>query len=259
MRKAITASLAVLAIAAIAWASNDPWKKPYQQWDQKDIQKIMQDSPWSKIVYVDAKWASSDSALPQSSAPQGSPSGNQSGGGGSSTGGRSGMGGGGVGPGGMQPSSVGGGTAQVIFAVRWFSSKTVREAVVRSAVLGGQLNASQAPAELAQPTPGYQIAVAGPQMTPFEKVTEDEIKNSAFLSLKKSKEKIQPEKVEFQRTPDGNTLRAVVFTFPEKTATGEPTIGPGEKGAEFSVSVGRTTIRTSFDFSKMDDAQGRDL
>jgi hypothetical protein len=257
MRKAVTAGLAVLAVAAIVWASSDPWKKPYQQWDQKDITKIMQDSPWSKIVRVDAKWESSDLGLPQSSAPQGSPAGSESGGGGMA--GRPGMGGGGAGPGGMQSASTGGGTPQAIFAVRWFSSKTVREAVVRSAVLAGQLKDSQAPAELAQPTPGYQIAVAGPQMNPFEKATEEELKNSAFLSLKKSKQKIQPEKVEFQKTPDGSTLRAVVFTFPEKTASGEPTIGPDEKGAEFSVSVGRTTIRTGFDFSKMDDAQGRDL
>jgi len=259
MRKAVTAGLAVLAVAAIVWASSDPWKKPYQQWDQKDITKIMQDSPWSKIVRVDANWQGSDAALPQTSSPQNSSAGsNESGGGGMS--GRPGMGGGGAGPGGMQSNSSGSGMApQAMFAVRWFSSKTVREAVVRSAILGGQLNESQAPAELAQPIPGYEIAVAGPQMNPFEKATEEGLKNSAFLFLKKSKQKIQPEKVEFQKTPDGSILRAVVFTFPEKTSSGEPTIGPDEKGAEFSVSVGRTTIRTSFDFSKMDDAQGRDL
>ena len=65
--------------------------------------------------------------------------------------------------------------------------------------------------------------------------------------------------MEFQRSPDGKTVQAVIIYFPKKTAAGQSTIGADEKGAEFSEAATNTTIKTSFDFSKMDDAQGRDL
>jgi hypothetical protein len=263
MRRTLTAGLAVFAIAALAWASSDPWKKPYQQWDQKDIQKILQDSPWSKIVRVDASWEGSSNAdMPQpSSSPQMPPPSNSGGGGSASSGSRPGMGS----P--QQPSSGGGETApsapsqgapQAAFAVRWLSSRTLREALVRSAVLSGQMQDAQAQKDLAQNPQVYEIVIVGPQMTPFQTSSEDQVKANSSLTLKKSKEKLQPVKVEFQKSPDGQTLRDVIIAFP-KEANGQPTIGQDEKGAQFSVTLGRTSIKTSFDFSKMDDAQGRDL
>ena len=49
MRKRMMGGLAVLMVALLAWAGNDPWKsKPFQQWDQKDITQILQESPWAK-------------------------------------------------------------------------------------------------------------------------------------------------------------------------------------------------------------------
>jgi hypothetical protein len=267
MRKVILGGIAVLAIAAFAVASNDPWKdKPYQQWDQKDIQKIFQNSPWSKTVTVDAKWQSggggSTGQVPAS--PSGLPSGSSAGGGGSSPGGggRPGMGGGGGGPsGGGAPSGgeAGGGVPQAPFVVRWLSSRTMREAFVRSAVLGGKMTESDAAKDLSQTPDTYQVMVVGPQMNPFQSLEEAGVKQNAFLIPKKSKEKIEASKVEFQRSPDGKTVQAVIIAFPKKTATGQSTIGADEKGAEFSVVASNTTIKTSFDFSKMHDAQGPDL
>lgn len=258
------ASMAVLVLATLAWAT-DVWKKPYQQWDQKDVQKILTDSPWAKVVRVSATWASSNSEMlppqqeqrPQSSAPS------SSGGGG---GGRPGMGGGGgasSGPpsGGMQPGGGmqgGAETPQAAFVVRWVSSQTMREALVRNAELTGQMNESQGQSQIAQQPPAYQIMITGPQMVPFEQSTEEAVKNAAYLQVKKSKQKIQPEKVEFQKSPDGSKVAVVIIAFP-KAAGGQPTIAPDAKGAEFFVSLARTKIQTSFDFSKMEGAQGRDL
>src|SRR5579862_4582651 len=58
MRKAILSALAEALLAAICWAGGDPWKdKPYAQWDDKDVQKVMSSSPWARIVPVTASWA----------------------------------------------------------------------------------------------------------------------------------------------------------------------------------------------------------
>lgn len=263
MRKIAMTCSTLLVIAALAWAT-DAWKKPYEQWDKNDVAKVLNDSPWGKTVRISASWESSGSGLPtQNPQMQQQPQGGQSaggGGGGSRAGG--GMGGGGMSSGGGGASGVSGvqsgGTPMATFVVRWVSAHTMREAFVRNAELSGQMNQSQAQQQLSQSPDVYQVMIAGPDMLPFEQSTEDAVKSSSDLQVKKSKEKIQPVKVEFQRSPDGQKVQGVVIDFP-KTANGQPTIGPDAKGADFSVSLSRTKIRTSFDFTKMSGAQGRDL
>ncbi|MGH9736885.1 MAG: hypothetical protein ACRD8A_20130 [Candidatus Acidiferrales bacterium] len=264
MRKAVIAAVAVFTMAALAWAT-DVWKKPYDQWDKKDVIKVLSDSPWGKTVRIQAAWESGGAGLPtQSPGMQQSQGGPPSpGASGSRPGGGSPMGGGG----GTAPGEGGagggygapsGGTPMATFVVRWVSAHTMREAFVRNAELSGQMNQSQAQKQLSQTPDVYQVMVAGPNMLPFEQSTEDVVKKSADLEVKKSKEKIQPVKVEFQRSPDGQKVQDVIIDFP-KTVNGQPTIGPDAKGADFSVSLSRARIRTSFDFSKMSGAQGRDL
>lgn len=265
MRKAIIGSFAVLAIAALALAGSDPWKsKPYQQWDEKDVQKILTESPWARTVQVDANWQKGGSAppsgLPQGSSAGGPPSsgsggggrpGGMGGGGGSSPSGGGGMGGGG--DAGM-PS-----TPQAQFTVRWASSRSIREALVRNAVLGGKMKEDDGEKQLAQPVDTYQVLISGPQMTPFQNAEEASIKAASTLTTKKGKQKIEASKVEFERSPDGKTIYSIMVFFPRKTATGEATIGADEKGVEFACAGSGVNIKTSFDFSKMYDSQGRDL
>jgi hypothetical protein len=259
MRKAIIRSFAILAIAALAWASSDPWKdKPFQQWDDKDVQKVLSNSPWSRMIQADAGFDESGSA--PSGLPQGSSAGSGAAGGGGG-GGRGGMGGGGGSSSrtGGAGGDTGGGVPQLTFAIRWYSSRTVREAMLRSAVLAGSLKEDEAEKQLAQPTEDYLVLVSGPQMSAFQSAEEAGVKARTALVTKKGKLKIEPSKVEFQRSTDGKTIRAILISFPKRTATGEATIGAEEKGADFSCTPGKVAIKASFDFSKMYDAQGRDL
>jgi len=135
----------------------------------------------------------------------------------------------------------------------------MREALVRNAVLSGKMTESDGAKELAQTPDAYELMVLGSQMHPFQSVEEASVKQNAFLTPKKSKEKIGASKVEFQRSADGKSVQTVIIYFPKKTATGQATIAADEKGAEFSVAASNTTIKASFDFSKMHDAQGPDL
>jgi hypothetical protein len=254
MRKHSIAILGVLILSYAAQAG-EPWKeKPYLQWDSNDIRKVLFESPWAQIVVVDAPWRSSLAAAQAAAAgtaPQ--PSGPYS------------MGG----MQGAQPAPMSGGAApnpeagnqipRVKFLVRWVSALAVREAMARSAILEGRMKEAEAAGALAQPTPGYVLLVAGPDMTPFADAEEMELQTSTFLKPKKSREKIAPSKVEIQRDPETKKVISVFFTFPTKTESGQATIGPDEKGAEFICMRGGLTIKTSFDLRKMADSQGREL
>src|SRR5689334_23516504 len=58
LKPATTFLFTALALAAMAWASDPPWKgKPYDQWTDKDLEKIFTDSPWARIGTVTRTWA----------------------------------------------------------------------------------------------------------------------------------------------------------------------------------------------------------
>lgn len=252
MRKTFLVAIGCIVLAAAVWASNDPWKdKPYQQWDAKDLQKIFQDSPWAHLVRVDAPWQGGGGAN-ESSVPSG---------GGGAGGGRS-MGGGGVasgGGGGNMGDTGGGGGGTAGFLVRWISSRTFRAAMLRDRVLKSQMTEAEAEAALAKPVEGIQIAVLGPDMTPFQKMDEDALKNAGFLTPKHSKVKLVPASVRIQKTQDGERIAGILYVFPLKSENGEATIGTDEKNVDFQCSAGKFTLRYSFEVSKMADTQGRDI
>jgi hypothetical protein len=248
MRTARSAAF-VMLLALGAWAGGDPWKeKPYQQWDAKDCQKIMYNSPWAQIVVVDATWQplSSGSGLPPSRDGA-----NRSMGG-------PGEGGSQAAPG-LSDSSQPAQSSITQFVIRWVSSRTEREAAVRSAILEGRIKESEADKFLAAAPDEFQLLVAGRDMTPFNGVDAKSLQRNTFLHLKKSGAKIAPIDIQFQRNSSDQRVTTVLFAFPKKLASGEPFIGTEEKVVEFVCHLGKTTLKTNFDVQKMSDKQGQDL
>src|SRR5580658_231838 len=175
-----------------------------------------------------------DSAVAPSSLPQANPGTPAAG----SGGGRGGMGGGSSsspsGGGGAVPATgADNSTSQASFAVRWGSSRTVREAFLRSKVLSGKSTEEDAEQQLAQPPAAYLVVISGQQMAAFQAAEEAGVKARSTPTTKKGKQKIEASNVEFQRGPDGKAILAVVVSFPKHTPTGESTIDADEKGAEF--------------------------
>jgi len=238
---------ALVLTAALTRAGGDPWKsKPYQQWDNKDIQKIVNDSPWAKVVRVDVSWTVPGTDDGAGARPMGGVR--------PTMGGQMG--------GNAQPSTVSAPAPQnpqATFLVRWASSRTMREAASRRAVLAGQMKEEDANKELAHPVEVYQLLVTGADMQPFVGVDDGELKRGALLTTKKTKQRIIPSSVAIERTPNGPGIQAIVFSFPKKTPTGEATIAADEKGADFTCVAGAVRIQATFDIPKMDDPQGRDL
>ncbi len=254
VRRAILSAAAILVAASLIWAAGDPWKsKPYQQWDSKDIQKIFNDSPWSRVLQVGnpvtvTHGPGGDSDMPGNSSnrnlvtrPGEDPHDRQT-------------------PASPNTQAVDSSApAQSLYVFRWVSSRTIRAAALRKDVLSGQRKDDDIAKQVALPLDTYQILVAGTYMGAFQSADEARLKGVTFLQTKKKKEKIAPSEVKIERGPDGKSVQSVVFSFPKKTAAGEPTLSPDEKGADFSTAAGGQKIGTSFDFAKMEDLQGRDL
>ena len=250
MRKVFLCGSVALLLAAIVWAGDDPWKaKPYQQWDAKDVRKVLDASPWARNVQVAAPWISAGDAggadsvgapsqppgtMRPAQAPQ--PGGN--------------------GGGNLGPSAQ---TAAVTFVVRWASSRTVREALVRSAILAGQIQEDAAAQQLAQPVETYEIVIAAPDMKPFQSVDEKILEHGTFLMDRKTKEKVAPTGVKILNSEDGKKVQSVAFFFPKKSDSGVSTIGADVKVVDFQCVVTNVKIEASFDTSKMSDTLGRDL
>jgi hypothetical protein len=251
MRKTGFALTAVLALAAIVWAGGDPWKtKPFDQWTEKDVQDVLQNSPWSK-ANIQAQGAWHPDGTTQMSGSVGIA------GSGSDTSNRSE---------GATPDQLGGAeknasaaAAQAVYTIFWWSSRTIRAASSRRAVLKGTMTQADADKAVATPPDDYMILVQGTNMVIFQQRGEQAFQNAAYIQLKKNKEKLSPSKVVFLKGPDGSTVTSAIFYFSKKGSNGEPTISADEKGIDFYLQIGGSKILTNFDPKKMVDNQGEDL
>lgn len=161
-RRTLLASLG--AGLALPLRAADPWTKAPDTWTEKDVQRILTDSPWAKQVSI-----TMSSGMPM-------------GGGGGRRGGR---GGGTSMSGGIPDASVGGGSdpgmgsragmgegmggtmaPSITFYIRWQSAKPIKLATVR-ARMGAEADTSpQAREFVEREEPDYVIAVIGPPMGP---------------------------------------------------------------------------------------------
>jgi hypothetical protein len=229
---------AVLIFAAFAWASDEPWKgKPYQQWTEKDLERIFAYSPWSLKSELTRTWLPLKAEeLPQMIA-------------------------GGVRklPKGLEQSDEGRLGAEVNFNVYWMSSRVMRQASARQGILKKQTDEAKTDGYVNQPLDEYQIVIQGEDMVPFVRKDEKFFQANAYLQLRKSKQKIYPSHVRYERDKDGILVTAAVFFFPKKTASGDPVIAADEKSVEFTCQVEGSTLRVAFEPQKMVDQKGSDL
>src|SRR5271166_3841766 len=211
----------VMVCTSLLWADNEPWKsKPYQAWDAKDVQTIMTESPWVRKTSIRHTWSAvsqkaKNAALDPlidggvretpnaSGATQSNPnatirSGEES-------------------------------TQQLIVDVNvyWDSSRVMRAASARQRVLHGEMKDSEVEPYARAPQEEYQLVLSMGDMTPFMQNDEKFYQANSFLEMKRSKLKLSPSHVVYQRDSHG-VLRQVVFFFPKKTSGGLPTIGSDE-------------------------------
>jgi hypothetical protein len=230
--------LGLLLGATLLCAGDKPWKaKTYQQWDEKDLQAILSDSPWVRVTPIQRTW------LPVAEKDVG------------------------VDPainGGVRQMPAPGTAANTVRAgenslrelnvqIFWQSSRVMRAATAREAVLHGQQ--VDVDKYAAEPQIEYQIILRMEDMTPFTQHYEKFFQDNAFLQTKKSKDKISPTHVVYEKNAKGSVQDAIFF-FPKTTSSGTPTISGDEKEVQFSCKIADQTVRVGFRPQEMVDQSG---
>jgi hypothetical protein len=132
----------------------------------------------------------------------------------------------------------------------------MRAATARQAVMHGQQ--VDVDKYAAEPQTEYQIVLRMEDMTPFTQHDEKFFQDNAFLQTKKSKDRISPTHVVYEKNAKGSVKDAIFF-FPKTTSSGAPTISGDEKEVQFSCKIADTTVRADFRPREMVDQSGPDL
>jgi hypothetical protein len=256
MRKSPFLVFAAALLLAIAAFAGDPWKdKSYDQWDAKETQKILNDSPWARSVDIGAPADISGGRVPGVGIPGGTSGNDELNG--------TGLSGGGGGRGGRRGGAdnvPSGGGRQLHYVAVWSSSRTVRAADVRRLQLSGR-PADEAMKRLNSEPDTYQVIVMGADLAPFAGMNEDALKQATYLEMKKSHQHVAPVSAHAisSDTPRGARITALVFDFPKKATGGEPSIAADEKNVDVVTAGDKLTLKFHYDVSKMTDKNGADL
>jgi len=230
--------LGLLLGVTLLWAGDKPWKgKTYKEWDEKDLQSILTDSPWVRVTPIQRTWlpiAEKDVAPdPQIS-------------------------------GGVRQMPAPGTSANTVRAgegslrelnvfIYWQSSRVMRAATARQAVMHGQQ--VDVDKYAAEPQTEYQIVLRMEDMTPFTQHDEKFFQDNAFLQTKKSKDRISPTHVVYEKNAKGS-IQDAIFFFPKTTSSSAPTVLGDEKEVQFSCKIGDQTVRVGFRPQEMVDSSG---
>ncbi len=196
--KSVRLIAVVLACALCAFAG-EPWddKEP-RSWSQKDVEKILNRSPWAKRVATKKEYVKSEN---KSNVVRSTTQNDR------------------------------GDLVEDDFVIAWWwSSKTVRRAFLRLYEFhGAQVTPEQVQefAESPIPAPTISIMEGGQMVAIAGKLPEDQLKKNAWLESKRFEEPIFP--VEVKVITDGNgTPERIVFTFPEKVGD-QPVVNAEDK------------------------------
>ena len=248
MKRRLLIAVVVFVVTNV-WAQ-DPWKKSYKNWDAQDVRKILNDSPWSRLVEVERK-----EKKHSLDAPAGAPTvagvreeededeqeeGKEK-------------------DDSRERSEKGKKKEDVKFLVRWVSSSTLREASVRGQVLQGRIAEADEDKALPPAADDYEVALVGSDMRLFNGADESTLKEKTFLIAKKSKQKVTSSQVEIVRAADGKRINAILFHFPKKSPSGQAVVGADEKELRFLIGMEAMEVKASFDLQQMIDPQGLDL
>ena len=213
--------LFLLALAICAWAA-DFWTKPPDQWSDKDVQKMMTNSPWAREFTI---------SIP--------PMGAVDFGGGGPTGGRGGGGGGDLGGGGGPPGSTNVQQMAPTVIARWQSALPIKQAFVRIK-FGPNAGSPEAKQVLEKADTEYVIVLSGNLrrmlMGPSAGLKKP-ILEASSLNVK-GKDPVKATDLDIALEKDANDM---VFHFP-RTAP----FTADDKEVEFDTKFGNTAIKFKF-------------
>jgi hypothetical protein len=214
---------AVLAIifSVCLWAADFWQTKPFTEWADKDLTKMISNSPWAKEFSVEMAGGAA-----------GGGGGGKKGGGGTRDGGQTGA------------ADAGGGAPSITLTIRWASALPVKQALVRMSFKGDAATSPEAKQRLEANEPDYVIVVSGLNRG-MVLGSADELKQAmmgATALVIKGKEPIKAK--DFRIVGQGKM--DAVFAFPKANPITED-----DKEVEFQSKVGMNIIRQRFRLKDM--------
>ena len=225
MRKQCT-RIAMVALASVTllWAGGFCEKKAYSDWNEKDLKKMFNNSPWAKQV-----------SISMGGGMGGGMGGRGGGGRGGGGGGLGGGGGGGYGGGAPRPS--------MNLVIRRSSSLPVKQAMVKMQFGSEAETAKEAQDILARPETHYVVTVSGlPARMARMAQNPERIQQSAFL-VRKHKPDLGAEHVQVIPTKQSVDLH---LAFPRT----EP-ITLEDKNVELKLALGPIQVKKKFKLKDM--------
>ena len=245
--------LLIFTAALALWAADFWQTKPYTNWDQKEIQKILTDSPWAKKVSaampgVGGLGAGGGDAGGGGGGGRGGRSGPQgpnsdpgiSGGGGGGIAETSGIGRGGIGGGGGGPGDSF--TPAIQLIVIWQSALPVKQAAAKLKYGAEAATSPDAKSFLEREEKSYIISVDGlpTYIQPRDEQAKQLLLKQTTLAAK-GKEALVPTDVQFQK--DGKNVDAY-FAFPRS-------FNADDKEVEFVTKAGPIGVKQKFNLKNM--------
>jgi len=238
--KKICASLFVLG--ASVWAA-DFWQvKPFTDWSDKDVQKMLTNSPWAKSIGVNVSGPSAVTAGGSGSAPAGA-----------------GRGAGGVGQEGTPISEQGGrggrGTlsppdappdvvADVV--LRWQSALPIKQALARLKYGAEAGSSAEAKEMLGRQDSNFVIVASGEPLRSMLRGNLEAVKAAVLgktMLLRKGKNPIQPSDIQVNAAARSFEI---YFAFPRT-----PEVTAEDKELEFVTKIGDLSLRSKFQLRSM--------
>jgi hypothetical protein len=218
-----------LLLATLVLAQ-EPWRsKAFTEWSEADVRKVLDDSPWARVIVVDVTW---DSPVLKTPPPRPSSD--------------------------IRIDSLRKGP-QVPYLVRWSSARTVRMALARHAMLKRGSPQQEAERFVAREPENHELFITGPDLTPFKRGDESTLRANAFLRIKSSGKTIAPSGAGIMQKREDDSLEAVVFRFARKSPSGEAMLTAALGKVEFVCQSGGAKIRAEFDLKKMTNKEGPDF
>jgi hypothetical protein len=235
---------AALFVSALTLRAADVWvAKPYTAWSDKDIRKIMTDSPWSRSVFV-TLFVTPDGTLLRGRGSAPPP--DRPGPGIAETGGGLGVGQSGPQPGSAPPPPVQTGPPRTTLIVRWQSSTVVQQALVK-AQYGDKAGTSSEAQKRLEPNAAYYI-IAVSNLPASQKLRDAEARKALLgmttLTVNGKDHPIAAKDVVYVEGGDG--MIEARFLFPRDFV-----LTADDKEVEFATMFGKAAVKAKFNLKNM--------
>jgi hypothetical protein len=215
-KRKVTFVVIGIALVAFCALASDSWKNtPYEKWSAKDVQMILNDSPWAKSItvpyspFLNGNSQEADHQIKIGTASD---------------------------PKELSDSRIY--KPDGIFILRWNSAITLRRALYRDAVLHG-IPADYAASRYLQNDPEFVELVLVPVgQTLLPPTEQSNLMSETQLQFQPSGKMIRPTSTQVRAQVNSLGQEGYVFDFPKQLPDGSPIIPKGTTQIEFFTQVG---------------------